>query len=57
MPAFEALAGVDFTCYRGEAIGIVGTNGSGKSTLLQILAGTTLPSAGRWRYGVASCPC
>jgi ABC-type polysaccharide/polyol phosphate transport system ATPase subunit len=49
LPTFEALAGVDFTCYRGEAIGIVGTNGSGKSTLLQILAGTTLPSDGEMR--------
>jgi ABC-type polysaccharide/polyol phosphate transport system ATPase subunit len=49
LPTFEALAGVDFTCYRGEAIGIVGTNGSGKSTLLQILAGTTLPSGGEMR--------
>lgn len=46
LPDFEALAGVDFTCYAGEALGIVGINGSGKSTLLQILAGTTLPTGG-----------
>lgn len=46
---FHALGGLNFTCYRGEAIGIVGTNGSGKSTLLQILAGTTLPSSGEMR--------
>lgn len=45
-PMFEALAGVDFICDRGEALGVVGTNGSGKSTLLQILAGTTLPTSG-----------
>ncbi len=45
-PALEALAGVDFTVSKGEAVGIVGTNGSGKSTVLQILAGTTLPTAG-----------
>jgi lipopolysaccharide transport system ATP-binding protein len=45
-PGLEALAGVDFTVYRGDAFGIVGTNGSGKSTLLQILAGTTLPTGG-----------
>lgn len=43
----EALAGIDFTIYQGEAFGIVGTNGSGKSTMLQILAGTTLPTGGR----------
>jgi ABC-type polysaccharide/polyol phosphate transport system ATPase subunit len=42
----EALADVDFTVMRGEAMGIVGTNGSGKSTLLQLLAGTTLPTQG-----------
>ena len=45
-PPLEALAGVDFAVYRGEAFGIVGTNGSGKSTVLQILAGTTLPTGG-----------
>ena len=49
LPLFEALGGVDFTCYRGEGLGIVGTNGSGKSTLLQILAGTTLPTSGELR--------
>lgn len=48
-PIFEALAGVDFTCRRGEAFGVVGSNGSGKSTLLQILAGTTLPTSGEMR--------
>jgi ABC-type polysaccharide/polyol phosphate transport system ATPase subunit len=43
---FAALDGVDFACMTGEALGVVGMNGSGKSTLLQILAGTTLPTAG-----------
>ena len=46
-PLLEALAGADFTVYRGESFGIVGTNGSGKSTVLQILAGTTLPTGGQ----------
>jgi len=42
----EALGGVDFTVYRGDAFGLVGTNGSGKSTLLQVLGGITMPSGG-----------
>jgi ABC-type polysaccharide/polyol phosphate transport system ATPase subunit len=45
-PSLEALAGIEFSVYRGESFGIVGTNGSGKSTMLQILAGTTLPTGG-----------
>jgi lipopolysaccharide transport system ATP-binding protein len=48
-PTFEALAGVDLVCHRGEALGIVGVNGSGKSTLLQILSGATLPTSGEMR--------
>jgi ABC-type polysaccharide/polyol phosphate transport system ATPase subunit len=48
-PGLEALLDVDFTIWRGEAFGIVGTNGSGKSTLLQLLAGTTLPTRGMMR--------
>jgi lipopolysaccharide transport system ATP-binding protein len=48
-PVLEVLAGVDFECQRGEALGVVGTNGSGKSTLLQILAETTLPTSGEIR--------
>jgi lipopolysaccharide transport system ATP-binding protein len=47
LPMLNALSDVDFTIRRGESFGVVGTNGSGKSTVLQILAGTTLPTAGR----------
>src|SRR4051794_16388485 len=48
-PGLEALQGVDFVIYRGEAVGLVGTKGSGKSTLLQMLTGTTLPTRGEMR--------
>jgi lipopolysaccharide transport system ATP-binding protein len=48
-PGLEALSDVEFTVWRGEAMGLVGTNGSGKSTLLQLLAGTTLPTSGIMR--------
>jgi lipopolysaccharide transport system ATP-binding protein len=48
-PGIEALDDVTFTVARGEAMGVVGTNGSGKSTVVQILAGTTLPTAGMMR--------
>jgi lipopolysaccharide transport system ATP-binding protein len=48
----RALADVEFTVSRGEAMGIVGRNGSGKSTLLQIISGATLPTEGEMRvYG------
>jgi lipopolysaccharide transport system ATP-binding protein len=46
-PDFHALDDVSFTVERGEAVGVLGTNGSGKSTLMQILAGITVPTAGR----------
>jgi len=44
----KALEGVSFTVESGRALGVIGENGAGKSTLLKILAGTTLPSWGRF---------
>jgi lipopolysaccharide transport system ATP-binding protein len=48
---FWALREVDFALRRGGALGLCGANGAGKSTLLKLLAGTTRPSAGRFRIG------
>jgi teichoic acid transport system ATP-binding protein len=35
----NAIRGVSFNAYRGEAIGLIGSNGSGKSTILRAIAG------------------
>ena len=46
----EALAGVDFTLYRGEIVVLLGPSGSGKSTLLNILGGLDVPTSGSVRF-------
>jgi len=42
-----ALAALDLTIRRGEAVGVVGTTGAGKSTLVDLLCGLLSPTAGR----------
>ena len=43
---FVALAPLNLTVQRGEALGLIGRNGAGKSTLLQMVCGTLSPSSG-----------
>jgi ribose transport system ATP-binding protein len=45
--AVRALDGVDLMVGAGECLGLVGHNGAGKSTLMHVLAGATMPNAGR----------
>jgi teichoic acid transport system ATP-binding protein len=42
----NAVRGVSFVAYRGEAVGLIGPNGSGKSTLLRGIAGLMSPAKG-----------
>ena len=46
-----ALRGANLTLQAGEFVSLVGPSGSGKSTLLSIMAGLTLPTAGRVMVG------
>lgn len=47
----QVFAGLNFTIYRGEKVGLVGVNGAGKSTLLRLLSRTEEPTAGEARHG------
>lgn len=47
--AVTALAGVDFTLYEHEVVGLVGDNGAGKSTLIKVLSGAVQPDEGEIR--------
>ena len=52
---FNALSGLSFELYPGEAIAIIGKNGAGKSTALQVLAGITPPTDGSFRINGRLC--
>jgi teichoic acid transport system ATP-binding protein len=50
----EALRGVSFELFDGDALGVVGNNGAGKSTLIQVLSGAVVPTSGS--VGVSASP-
>ena len=45
----RAVAGIDFSCRRGEVFGLLGANGAGKTTTLRMLSTGLRPTAGRAR--------
>src|SRR5439155_266414 len=45
----EAVAGVDFDVWPGEAFSLLGPNGAGKSTTIGMLTGTVAPTGGSAR--------
>lgn len=45
-PGVEALKGVTFEAFSGEATALIGANGAGKSTLMNVLGGVLMPESG-----------
>jgi peptide/nickel transport system ATP-binding protein len=45
-PVLRAVSDVDFSIWKGEAVGVVGESGCGKSSLARIIAGMTAPTSG-----------
>ena len=52
----RAVAGVDATVARGEALGVVGESGSGKSTLGRLMLGLLAATGGTVRFDGAPLP-
>ncbi len=47
----QILAGITFTLYCGDTLGLLGLNGAGKSTLLKALSGAMAPDGGTVQIG------
>jgi oligopeptide/dipeptide ABC transporter ATP-binding protein len=52
----RAVAGVDATVARGEALGVVGESGSGKSTLGRLMLGLLAPTGGSVTFDGVALP-